>query len=121
MFFDENCSSCLQQMKIIPALKKQYGERITFVSISTDKSNAELKSFCTKNPKFDWLFLYDNSAGKLKNDFEIRSLPAYFLIDPDGKFIQVPAESPDEDIDRAFFDIIKPNGNTHHVGDKKNH
>ena len=121
MFFDENCSSCLQQMKTIPAYKKQYGERITFVSISTDKTNAELKNFCAKNPKFDWLFLYDNSGDKLKNDFEIRSMPAYFLIDPDGKFIQVPAESPDEDIDRAFFDITKPTGNTHHVGDKKNH
>ncbi|MGZ4116091.1 MAG: TlpA family protein disulfide reductase [Bacteroidia bacterium] len=121
MFYDENCSSCLQQMKIIPVLKKEYGERITFVSISTDKTNAGLKNFCTKNPKFDWLFLYDNSEGKLKNDYEIKSLPAYFLIDPDGKFIQVPAESPDEDIDRAFFDITKPKGNTHHVGDKKNH
>ena len=30
MFFDENCSSCLQQMKIIPALKKQYGEKDKF-------------------------------------------------------------------------------------------
>ena len=121
MFFDENCSSCLEQMKTIPAYKKTYGERITFVSVSTCKTNTELKNFCTKNPKFDWLFLYDNSEDKLKNDFEIKSLPAYFLIDPDGKFIQVPAESPDEDIDRAFFDITKPNGNTHHVGDKKNH
>jgi peroxiredoxin len=120
MLFDENCSTCIQQMKTIPAYKKTYGERITFVSISTGKTNTELKNFCAKNPKFDWLFLYDTSGEKLKTDYEIKSLPAYFLIDPDGKFIQVPAESPDEDIDRAFFDITKPSGNTHHVGDKKN-
>ncbi|MGQ0829744.1 MAG: peroxiredoxin family protein [Bacteroidota bacterium] len=121
MFFDVGCTYCLQQMKIIPALKKKYGERITFVSISTDKSNFSLKNFCDKNPKYDWLFLYDNTNGQVKNNYEIKTLPAYFLIDPDGKFVQVPAASPDEDIDRVFFDITKPKAKVHGVGDKKNH
>ena len=121
MFFDVGCTSCLQQMKVIPSLKKQYGERITFVSISTDKSNFSLKNFCDKNPKYDWTFLYDNTNGKLKTNYEIRSLPTYFLIDPDGKFVQVPADSPDEDIDRVFYDITKPKAKVHGVGDKRNH
>ncbi|OFY86361.1 MAG: hypothetical protein A3F72_11205 [Bacteroidetes bacterium RIFCSPLOWO2_12_FULL_35_15] len=120
MFFDKNCTACLQQLKIIPSLKKKYGERIEFVSISTDSKTSELKDFCSQNPKYDWLFLYDNSAGMLKNKYEIKSLPTYFLIDPAGKFIQVPAESPDEDIDRTFFDIVKPKGKKWGVGDKKN-
>jgi peroxiredoxin len=121
MLFDKNCTSCLQQMKVIPSLKKTYGERITFISISTDKTTAELKNFCTKNPKYDWLFLYDNTNGQLKNNYEIKSLPAYFLISPEGKFVQVPADSPEEDIDRAFFDIVKPKTKLHGIGDKKNH
>jgi peroxiredoxin len=121
MFYDEKCTSCQQQMKIIPSLIKSYGSRITFVSISTDKSNAGLKNFLVKNPKYNWLFLYDNSLGKLKADYEIRTLPAYFLIDPEGRFVQVPAESPDEDIDRAFYDITKPKEKVHGVGDKQNH
>lgn len=120
MFYNSTCSSCQQQMKIIPSLIKTYGERITFVSISTDKTNADLKNFQIKNPKYSWLFLYDNSLGKLKSDYEIRSMPAYFLIDPEGRFIQVPAESPDEDIDRAFYDIVKPKAKVHGIGDKKN-
>ena len=120
MFFDKNCTACIQQMKIIPSLKKQYGERIEFVSVSTDNSAVDLKNFCTKNPKYDWLFLYDNSGATFKNNYEIKSLPAYFLISPEGKFIQVPAESPDGDIDRAFFDITKPKGKKWGVGDKKN-
>jgi peroxiredoxin len=121
MFFDAGCTSCLQQMKVIPSLKKQYGERITFVSISTDKSNFSLKNFTDKNPKYDWIFLYDNTNGKLKTSYEIKTLPTYFLINPDGKFIQVPAESPDGDIDRAFYDITKPPAKLHGVGDKRNH
>lgn len=120
MFFDNNCSECLQQMKIIPSLKKVYGERITFVSITTDKTAGELKNFCAKNPLYDWVFLYDNSNGSLKSNYEIKTLPSYFLINPEGRFIQAPAEGPSGDIDRAFYDIVKPKAKRHNIGSKKN-
>ena len=120
VFFDANCTSCLQQMKVFPSLEKEYGARVEFVGISTDKTNSDLKIFCLKNPKYDWLLLYDNSGTRLKNNYEIKTLPAYFLIGPEGKFVQVPAESPDEDIDRVLYDITKPKGKKHNVGDKKN-
>ena len=101
------------------------GQRVTkrfeFVSISTDKTNASLKNFQLKNPKYDWLFLYDNSLGQLKKEYEITTLPSYFLIGPDGKFIQVPAESPDEDIERAMYDITKIKSKLHNVGQKETH
>lgn len=121
MFYDVNCSVCQQQMKIIPSLIKLYGDRITFVSISSDKKIADLKNFQSKNTKYSWLFLYDNSLGKLNKDYEIKSIPSYFLIDPDGKFIQVPAESPDGEIDRTFYDLTKPKAKSHGIGDKINH
>jgi thiol-disulfide isomerase/thioredoxin len=120
MFFSEKCSACLEQMKVIPSLKKVYGGRIEFVSISTDKTNAELKNFQLKNPKFDWLFLYDNTAGKLKEKYEILALPAYFLIGMDGKFIRVPAEGPAGNIEQIFFDLTKAKSKLHGVGNKKN-
>lgn len=120
MFFETNCTSCLQQMKVVTSLKKEYGSRIEFVSVSTDKNNADLVNFCLKNPKFDWVFLYDNSGTQLKSEYEIRSFPAYFLINPEGKFVQAPAESPDGDIDRILYDITKPKGKRHNVGDKGN-
>lgn len=120
MFFDAGCTSCLQQMKVVPSLKKQYGSKIDFVSVSTDKTNAELAAFCAKNPKYDWMFLYDNTGFQLKNSYEIKSLPAYFLINPEGRFVQVPAESPEGDIERTFYDITKPRGKKTNVGEKKN-
>lgn len=120
MFYDKDCSACLEQMKVIPALKKTYGERIEFVSISTDKTNTELKNFQLKNPKYDWLFVYDNTAEQLKKQYEIVSLPSYFLIGPDGNFIQVPADSPAEDIEQLFYDLTKLKSKLHGVGNKQN-
>lgn len=119
-FFDSKCSECFQQMKVLPALKKTYGERITFVSITTDKTAAELKKISAKNPQYDWLFLYDNSNGQLKEAYEIKTLPSYFLINPEGRFVQAPAESPSGDIDRTLYDIVKPKAKRHNIGSKKN-
>ncbi|MEO6901468.1 MAG: thioredoxin family protein [Bacteroidia bacterium] len=120
LFFNVNCSACIEQMKVIPSLKKKYGKNITFVAISVDKTFEDFKKFCNKNLKYDWVFLYDNTNGALKKSYEIKSLPTYFLINTDGKFIQVPADSPDQDIDRAFYDITKPKTKTHNVGSKEN-
>lgn len=120
MFYDEECTTCLEQMKVIPSLKKIYGERIEFVSISTNKTNEELKIFQAKNPKYDWLFLYDNSQGKLKKQYEILTLPSYFLIGMDGKFIQVPADSPLENIEQLFYDLTKIRSKLHNIGSKEN-
>lgn len=120
MFYDAGCTSCLQQMKAIPALKKVYGDKIEFVSISTDKKNVDLKNFQYKNPKYDWLFLYDNTEGKLKSQYEIITLPAYFFIGPDGKFIRVPADSPEQNIEQLFYDLTKPKNRPHNVGSKEN-
>lgn len=120
MFFNNTCTECLQQMKVIPSLKKIYGDRISFVSISTDKTSADLKNFCAKNPQYDWLFLYDNSGGQLQNKYEIKTLPSYFLINPEGRFIQAPADGPNGEIDRAFYDIVKPKAKRHNIGSKKN-
>lgn len=120
MFYDAGCSACLDQMKVIPSLEKVYGAKVEFVSISTDRTNAALQEFLAKNPKYNWTFLYDNSNGKLKKDYEISALPAYFLIGMDGKFIQVPAESPDEDIEQVLYDLTKAKSRLHGVGNKKN-
>lgn len=119
-FFDQQCTACAQQMKIITSLKKQYATRIEFVGISADKTNTDLNQFCLKNPQYDWLFLYDNTGATLKNTYEIRSLPTYFLIDMEGKFVQVPADGPDGGIERTFYDITKPKAKKHKVGSKAN-
>jgi peroxiredoxin len=118
-FFDQQCTACFQQMKIMSSLKKLYGTRIQFVGVLVDKSIVDFKGYSAK-AEYDFLFLFDSTGKNLKNDYEIKSLPSYFLIDTDGKFIQAPADSPEGDIDRVFYDITKSKAKKHLVGDRTN-
>jgi len=121
VFFQIGSTACLQQIKVISSFKKTYGKQIEFVGICEDKNMKEFKEFCNKNPQYDWLLLYDHTGSKLKKNYEITSFPTYFLIDPQGKFIQVPADGPEEYIDRTFNDLTtKSTPKKTKVGDKKN-
>jgi thiol-disulfide isomerase/thioredoxin len=99
------CIPCLQEMKLIPSLKKKYGDKIVFISISLDDDTLQMKKFLAKNPKWDWVILHYGSSKQVKEDYEIKSVPSYFLINPFGNFTQSPALRPTQDIESTFWGI----------------
>ncbi len=105
-FWASWCSSCTQEMTLIPELKKIYGSKITFASISVDKKQEAMKNFLKKNPKFDWTFLYCDNYKKVKEEFNVLTVPTYYLIDPKGNVLKSPADKP-QDIEPAFLKIKK--------------
>ncbi|MBI4946499.1 MAG: TlpA family protein disulfide reductase [Bacteroidetes bacterium] len=112
-FWTTWCSSCTQEMMMIPELKKIYGNKIAFVSISVDKKPESMKNFLKKNSKLDhdkngagWKFLYCDNYKKAKEEFNVLTVPTYFLIDPKGNILQSPADKP-QDIDTTFIQIKK--------------
>jgi thiol-disulfide isomerase/thioredoxin len=105
-FWASWCSSCTQEMMLIPELKKIYGSKITFVSISVDKKPEAMKNFLKKNQKIDWPFLYCDNYKKAKEEFNVLTVPTYYLIDPKGNILKSPAGNP-QDIEPAFIQIKK--------------
>lgn len=100
------CTPCLQEMKIMPELYKKYGDRIQFISISIDKDEEVVKQFLLKHPKYNWTFLHYGND-KIKEDYNIKAIPTYFLINPQGYFMQVPADAPSGNIEETFYSISK--------------
>jgi thiol-disulfide isomerase/thioredoxin len=98
------CASCTQEMTLIPELKKSYGNKIVFVSVSVDKKPDDMKNFLKKNPKLDWSFLYCDSYKKAKEEFHVLTVPTYYLIDPKGNVLKSPAANP-VDIEPTFMEI----------------
>jgi peroxiredoxin len=101
---DPNCSACLAETKVIPMYKKKYGDRIRFVTVLLKSSQSRAKAFKEGN-KLDWEILYAPSSSSFSEQYEITSVPQYFIIAPDGKFFRSPAEKPSHNAEKDFSDI----------------
>lgn len=87
------CQPCVREMKLTPELVDRYGDYIEFVSISMDKKSRTAERFVKKN-KYEWTFLHFGGDESIITTYKTRSIPTYYLIDPNGKIVQSPARRP---------------------------
>ena len=106
-FYKADCAECMPEIKGIADLKKQFGDKIVFISISLDKSIETMKSFQQKNPKYTWTFLHAGEEAKIKEDYNVKATPAFFFINPYGKLVQHPAQSPRQGIETTMKLLLK--------------
>ncbi len=99
------CTTCLEEMKLIPALKKKYGDKVVFISINIDEDPQLMKNMLTKNPKYNWVLLHYGNQKEIKDTYEIKSVPSYFLVNTFGNFIQAPALRPTQNIESVFYGL----------------
>jgi peroxiredoxin len=106
-FFKTTSSASVSQMEVLPALYKQYGKKINFVFISEDENYSDLTDFLKTNKNFTWTFLFDEKH-TVMSQYDVKTFPEYFLINPNGKFFRSPADDPSHGIENTFSDITKP-------------
>lgn len=103
-FFDRFTPETLRQMSLMKVLKDGYGADIAMFSISTGESVKRLREMSEKQD-FDWFFGTAAAPDKLREDYDLRAMPAYFFIDENLKLVKSPAPPPGERIERAFAQI----------------
>ena len=99
------CTSCIKEMELIHKLKNQYNDFIEFVSISLDKETTKPNSYLKENQQYNWTFLDGQNSFSLIDDYNIKAVPTYFLIDSDGILLESPALKPSENIESVFKKI----------------
>lgn len=92
--FRTDCPDCIREMKLIEELKKEYEEKIEFVSISVDYDINKFENFRLNYPEFDWTFIHFNEQYAWMDYFEINSLPEYYLLSEEGNLMQRYAPAP---------------------------
>ncbi|MBA3899744.1 MAG: redoxin domain-containing protein [Bacteroidetes bacterium] len=111
------CTSCVNDLKIMKALQEKYKQNIVFVSVSLDKNMVDYQNFLKKNPMNNWQFAHYSSDKKIINDYAARGLPIYYLISPDGRFIEAPASPPSENVEVKFQALTKSQEKRVRVGE----
>lgn len=100
-------SHSVAEQKILPELQKKY-KKVVFVSVSLDQDTAAWQRFLKANPKMNWNMLHYNFNEKLKEDYQLLALPAFFIIDPEGRFWSVPADPPSGRLEYDLYKITRP-------------
>jgi thiol-disulfide isomerase/thioredoxin len=102
------CGPCLAEMKEIADLKKKYGDKVIFISISLDEKIEDFKKFCDKNPKYDWVMLHFGADKSVKDRYYVKALPTYYFINQEGKLILSPAITPSEGFELKLKEMFSP-------------
>jgi hypothetical protein len=89
---DVSNSYCQRETNVIPSLKNDFAN-VRFLTICVGNSKDELLSI-QKKMEIDWEFGRVPIATSVIEDYDVKSLPLFFIIDPDGKFYKAPASDP---------------------------
>ncbi|MEI6694625.1 MAG: TlpA disulfide reductase family protein [Bacteroidota bacterium] len=104
-FFTTWCAGCMAENDAMFILKKKYGDKINFVSISADKQVLNLYYYLEKH-KYDWIFLHYGNNIEILEKFGILTYPVFVLMDPNGIVINNPALKPSENIEDEFNSLL---------------
>jgi thiol-disulfide isomerase/thioredoxin len=87
------CGPCIAELpNVIEAYKKYHGKGFEIVGISLDKEDKTvLEKFLASHPDMKWPQFYDGKFWKneLAQLYEVKSIPATYLLDQDGKVYRV--------------------------------
>ncbi|MBL0046763.1 MAG: hypothetical protein IPP32_01510 [Bacteroidetes bacterium] len=80
---------------------------MVFVSISIDKNINSMKSYLDKNKNLTTVFLFAGADETIRELYNLKAIPSYYLIDRDGDLLFSPAKKPSDNIEQVFQDLMK--------------
>ncbi|APD06017.1 thioredoxin-like protein YneN [Flavobacteriaceae bacterium UJ101] len=104
------CGPCIKEAPFFKKLAEQYknDDRIEFISISIDQNKKAWEKFLQKE-KPSWLNLWveNDFQSSLALDYEIKGIPYFMIIDPDGKFATSSASRPSDKMGEQITHLLK--------------
>ncbi|WP_347157625.1 TlpA family protein disulfide reductase [Pontibacter chitinilyticus] len=94
-FWRTDCGLCMvEQPHLQDLTNRMKGKGLVFVNISLDKDeNAWRKAVTSRGLEGEQLYLKDTD-GALAQQYGLQEMPAYFLLDEEGRFLSITARRP---------------------------
>lgn len=95
--------ACQRDLRLLPKLHETFKRDLQIVTIMINNNYEEAKEFIETREDLEWDFLFFGMNANILTDYNVRAVPLYYLIDPDGKLILSPAASPAENFHDRFI------------------
>jgi thiol-disulfide isomerase/thioredoxin len=93
----------LRELQVIKALHEKYQSKVHFISINVDEGTKALQKVQSQK-SYPWTMLHYGDDYKVRERFDVRTVPTYFLIDENGKILTPFAPGP-RDIEKKFYEL----------------
>lgn len=104
-FFSLECTACMAEMPMIKRIYDENDDIIEFVCITPD-NQYDLNSFI-KSSGYNWTFLQFADNFQIFQDYEIRTLPFFILIDRDRNIVKYDSMRPSQGFENWFVNLYK--------------
>jgi len=98
--------ACLKDFRTLKRLYEKYGELLEIVTVITETDFEKAKVYFEKN-NYKWTLLSYANQPEIVNNYEVKVLPAYFLIDNNGKLVLSPCPTPNDNLDSLLLGILR--------------
>lgn len=102
------CGPCKQQIPFLKKIEEEYhGKNIAFVSISTDrKNNYKTWRKMIEEKQMSGIQLFSGDDNSFSREYQIRGIPRFILVDPDGNIVDADAPRPSEPRLKTLFNSL---------------
>lgn len=104
-FIHSENHACKQDLQRLKVIYEKMRREVVILTIVMDEDPTAFKKVIKDN-KFKWDFLHFSAQPGVYFDYNLKALPTYFLIDPDGKLRLTPAPAPGESFVPVFQEAV---------------
>ncbi len=105
-FCSPELQQCARDFISLEKIKSDLGRKVEIINIVIHQEFIDFKAYVQayqgKNKFVHW-----NNNTELLDAYQIKGLPAYYIIDTDGTFISSPAPSPDNGLQQTLETIVR--------------
>lgn len=98
------CVSCMNEMAVTKEYTEEFPVDIKFISIALESEEEKIGQTARYN-KFNWTVAHDGIDKGLRERYEVKTLPYYFVIDPKGNLHKSPAPYPTAGMHQVLWEI----------------
>jgi len=97
--------ACLKDYRLLKDLQTDLpSDELSIITLSYDQDNQTFIDFMNRNEQYAWEFIHTKDEQAI-DYYDIKAMPTYILLDPDGNIAMNPAPSPHENF-KYFFGMI---------------
>ncbi|PZX17433.1 peroxiredoxin [Breznakibacter xylanolyticus] len=112
--------ACKKQLQALAAIARELKRDLVVLTVLADENDQPAFDYMLKN-NFKWEVLHFGGNGRILSDYNIKAMPMYYLIDPDGNLALSPAPAPEENFAERFIEVQRnyKNNKTRMTPDKQ--